>query len=99
MKSISKGRQLRDAAIKVIETTRHDWLSAARKEAVKIARRRGRVTINDVRAKVTLPKGMHHNSWGAVLKCKELKAVGYDQAHHPAAHARVVRVYQLADAA
>lgn len=99
MNGIAKGRNMRDEALKMIETTRHAWLASARKEAIKIARRRGRVTINDVRAKITLPEGLHHNSWGAVLKCKELKAVGYDQAQHPAAHARVVRVYQLAEAA
>ena len=99
MKSLTEGRKLRDATLGMMETTRHAWLAQARKEAIKIAKRRGSVTINDVRKRVTLPQGCHHNTWGAVLKCRELEPIGFDQAHHPAAHARMVRVYQLKAAA
>lgn len=95
MNGLAKGRQLRDAALSLFETTRKAWLEEARAEAINHARTHGQVTINDVRQKVQLPEGVHPNAWGAVLKCKELKPVGFDQAHHPAAHARVVRIYGL----
>lgn len=99
MNGLAEGRALRDGALAIIEVTRKAWLTEARAEAVRIARIKGCVTINDVRETVALPDGINPNAWGAVLKCRELTAVGYDQAHHPAAHARVVRVYKLKDAA
>ena len=95
MNGLAQGRLLRDTALSLFETTRKAWLEEARAEAIRHASTHGQVTNNDVRQKVQLPEGVHPNAWGAVLKCKELKAVGFDQAHHPAAHARVVRIYKL----
>lgn len=95
MNGLAQGRQMRDAALSLFETTRKAWLDQARAEAVNHARTHGQVTINDVRRKIQLPVGVHPNTWGAVLKCKELKPIGYDQAHHPEAHSRVVRIYGL----
>lgn len=98
MSGLALGRKLRDTALSIFETTRKAWLTEARAEAIQIARTRGSVTINEVRKTIDLPAGLHPNVWGAVMKCKELKPVGYAQAEHPAAHARVVRVYQLSEA-
>jgi len=99
MSNPSKGRELRDAALAKHETEKREWIDQARAFAIRIATNRGKVTINDVRNHITLPPGVHPNTWGAVLKCRELQPIGFDQAHHPAAHARLVRVYQLKKAA
>lgn len=99
MSNPSKGRELRDAALTKHETEKREWIDQARAFAIRIATNRGKVTINDVRNHITLPPGVHPNTWGAVLKCRELQPIGYDQAHHPEAHARLVRVYQLKKAA
>lgn len=89
------GRQLRDEALAYFECVRSDWLNAARIKAINIARRKGQVTINDLREVVTLPHEFSPNTWGAVFKSKEFEAIGYTQASHSAAHARVVRIYKL----
>ncbi len=92
---IEKGRELRDSAIAMLEAKRQDWIVEARAIARHIAQIKGSVTINDVREAIDMPEDFHPNTWGAVLKDKTFKAVGFDQAHHPAAHARVVRIYAL----
>ncbi len=98
MDSFYTGRNLRDAAILTLEEKRVEWINKAREHAVKIARQYGRVTINDVRQHIDLPEDYHPNTWGAVLRGKQFKAIGFDQAVHPAAHARTIRLYQLKEA-
>jgi hypothetical protein len=92
---MSTGRQLRDKALAFLEAKRHDWISRARLEAIFIAKTKGSVTINDVREAIQMPEDFHPNTWGAVLKSKDFEAIGFSQASHPAAHARVVRVFKL----
>jgi hypothetical protein len=53
------------------------------------------VTINDVRKFIELPDDYHPNTWGAVLRGDAFEPIGFCQATHPSAHARVVRVYKL----
>lgn len=89
------GAQLRDAALDAIEAKRFEWLQKARLEAMFIARRIGSVTINDVRDVIQLPEDFSPNTWGAVFRCKDFKPIGFDTATHPAAHARLVRIYAL----
>lgn len=92
---LPSGRELRDAGLALIEQARREWIEEARDKAERIARRRGTVTISDVRDVMTLPEGWHPNTWGAVLKCGRFAPVGFSQARHPAAHARAIRIYQL----
>jgi hypothetical protein len=40
---------------------------------------------------------MHPSVLGSVFKKKQFQAIGFTEATHPKAHARVVRVYQLID--
>lgn len=89
------GRQLRDAALAYFECARSDWLNAARIKATQIAIKKGQVTINDLRESMKMPEDFSPNTWGAVFKSKDFEAVGYTQASHAAAHARVVRIYKL----
>jgi hypothetical protein len=89
------GRDLRDAGIAAVSIGREDWIAKARDMAIWIAKRSGQVTINDVRQLIDLPEDFHHNTWGAVLRGDAFEPIGYCQATHPSAHARVVRVYKL----
>lgn len=96
---MTTGRQLRDKALAFLEDKRHEWISRARLEAIFIAKKKGSVTINDVRGAIQMPEDFHPNTWGAVLKSKDFEAIGFAQAIHPAAHARVVRVFKLREQA
>jgi hypothetical protein len=89
------GRELRDAGISRVSLGREEWIAKARDMAVWIAKESGTVSINDIRGVIDLPDDYHPNTWGAIFKSKDFEAVGYCQATHPSAHARVVRVYKL----
>lgn len=93
------GRKLRDAGIKRVSVGREEWIAKARRTAVAIAQRAGQVTINDVRKFIDLPDDYHPNTWGAVLRGDAFEPIGFCQATHPSAHARVVRVYKLKEQA
>ena len=93
------GRNLRDAGIAAVSIGREDWIAKARDMAIWIAKQSGQVTINDVRQLIELPEDFHHNTWGAVLSGDAFEPIGYCQATHPSAHARVVRVYKLKEQA
>jgi len=99
MKSITKGRAMRDRGLAIMEVTHKAWIEKARKKAISIARRRGQVSINDVREQMELPPDLHHNALGAVLRTPDLKVVGFETARHKEARARIVRVYGLKEAA
>jgi hypothetical protein len=89
------GRDLRDAGIARVSIGHKAWIDKARRMAAIIAKRSGQVSINDLRLFVELPQDSSPNLWGSVFKSKDFVAVGYCQATHPSAHARVVRVYKL----
>ena len=93
------GRDLRDASIARVSIGREEWIAKARGTAIAIARRAGQVTINDVRKFIELPDDYHPNTWGAVLRGDAFEPIGFCQATHPSAHARVVRVYKLKEQA
>lgn len=95
MNDLAMGRALRDAQLTLFEHRDTEFLSRCRALAVEIARRQGTVCINDIRAQVLLPAEIHPSVLGSVFKSKKFKAVGFTEATHKAAHARVVRVYQL----
>ena len=93
------GHDLRDAGIARVSIGREEWIAKARSTAVAIAQRAGQVTINDVRKFIELPDDYHPNTWGAVLRGDAFEPIGFCQATHPSAHARVVRVYKLKEQA
>ena len=89
------GRVIRDAQLDFFQIRDAEFLSHCRTLAVEICQRQGTVSINDIRAQVSLPPEMHPSVLGAVFKDKRFQACGYTEAKHAQAHARVVRVYQL----
>lgn len=91
------GRVLRDLQLDFFELRDTEFLERCRSLAVDICHKQGTVSINDIRAGVQKPASMHPSVFGAVFKTKQFKACGYTEATHPQAHARVVRVYQLAN--
>ena len=95
MNDLAIGRALRDAQLTLFEHRDTEFLSHCRQLAVEIARAQGTVCINDIRAQVRLPAHVHPSVLGSVFKNKKFKAIGFTEATHAAAHARVVRVYQL----
>lgn len=97
MNDLAIGRALRDAQLTLFEHRDTEFLSHCRALAIEIARAQGTVCINDVRAQVRLPAHVHPSVLGSVFKSKKFKAVGFTEATHKAAHARVVRVYQLTE--
>lgn len=89
------GRVIRDTQLSLFQARDAVFLRRCRLLAVEVASKQGTVSINDIRAGIELPAEMHPSVLGAVFKTKQFKAVGYTEATHPQAHARVVRVYQL----
>jgi hypothetical protein len=91
------GRDLRDAQLALFEHRDTEFLEHCRALAVEIARTQGTVCINDIRAQLRLPAELHPSVLGAVFRSKKFTAIGFTEATHKAAHARVVRVYQLSE--
>lgn len=89
------GQKIRDNQLDFFEVRDEEFLKICRSVATQVCIQRGTVSINDVRAEVKLPSGMHPSVLGAVFKTKQFKPCGFTEATHPQAHARVVRVYQL----
>ena len=97
MQTAALGRALRDAQLTLFERRDSEFLEHCRALAVEVCRQQGTVSINDIRAQLRLPAETHPSVLGAVFRSKKFKAVGFTEATHKAAHARVVRVYKLAE--
>jgi len=97
MLNLTQGQQIRDAQLDFFEHRDSDFLDHCRSLAVQIARRQGEVSINDIRKLIAVPFGTHPSVLGAVFRTKQFRKIGLCEASHPEAHARIVRVYELAD--
>jgi hypothetical protein len=89
------GQTIRDSQLNLFEKRDADFLARARALAVQICQAQGSVSINDIRQNLALPAEMHPSVLGAVFKGKQFKAVGFTEANHPQAHARIIRIYNL----
>ena len=90
------GNQLKDEALDSHEQTKAFYILSARWGAVKIAKRKGFVTINEVRKHYPPPPDLHPSVMGAVLRGALFVHTGkYTRAQHPASHARMVGIYKL----
>lgn len=95
----NSGQAIRDAQLDFFEVRDADFLDRCRTVAAAVARSHGAVSINDVRARVEVPPGMHPSVLGAVFRNRSFRRIGFTEASHPEAHARVVRVYALSEVA
>ena len=93
---INSGRDMRDRQLDIFEQRDHQFLERCRALAVLVCTQRGEVSINDIRSIIEVPPGVHPSVLGAVFRTKQFTRVGFIEAAHPQAHARVVRVYSLA---
>jgi hypothetical protein len=93
---VLEGQQIRNAQLDFFEERDSEVLSRCRSLAVQIAKRQGEVSINDVRKHIQVPSGTHPSVLGAVFRTKQFRKIGLCEASHPEAHARIVRVYELA---
>ncbi len=90
------GRDLRDMTLDTFEFRDSEFLNQCRSVAKRIAMERGQVSINDIRDRVKLPPNVNPSVLGAVFRNSQFKPIGYTEARHPSAHARAIRVYELA---
>lgn len=95
MNDVTSGRALRDIQLGLFEIRKSEFLERCREIAIAIARARGSVSINDIRDQVEIPPGTHPSVLGAVFKRGGFQVVGFTEATHPQAHARIVRIYSL----
>lgn len=95
MQNPSVGRALRDSQLDLFELRDAEFLERCRALAVDIARRKGTVSINDIRELVSAPPGVSPSVFGAVFKGRQWQVVGVTQATHPEAHARLIRTYAI----
>ena len=93
--NLATGRDMRDRQLDIFEQRDHQFLERCRALAVLVCKQHGQVSIHDIRAFIEVPPGVHPSVLGAVFRTKQFKRVGFTEATHPQAHARVVRVYQL----
>ena len=92
---LAVGRAMRERQLDIFEQSDHQFLERCRALAVLVCKQRGQASINDIRAIIEVPPGVHPSVLGAVFRDKRFTRIGYTEAVHPQAHARVVRVYSL----
>ena len=82
-------------ALDLFEKTRIEFLDLCRWVAVKIARQKGNVTVDDVRAEVKLPLNIDGRVLGAVFNKRDFEKVGYTQTRIKTSHSRPIGVFVL----
>lgn len=91
------GQQIRNSQLDMFEVRESEFLTSCRSLAMQIAKRKGEVSINDIREHLQVPNGVHPSVLGAVFRTKQFRKIGMCEASHKEAHARIVRVYALAE--
>lgn len=95
MQTANVGRALRDSQLALFQLREAEFLETCRALAIEVIKRNGKVSINDIRERLAVPPGTHPSVLGAVFRTKQFRVVGFTEATHPQAHARIVRVYAL----
>lgn len=97
------GESLRDGALSLLRARRADLIRKCTAAAIRVALDRGEVCADDVRAVVTIPADLSPKLVGVVFRdladAGILRRVGFQNSTRPAAHARPLSVWRLADAA
>lgn len=95
MQTANVGRALRDSQLALFQLRDAEFLETCRALAIEVIKRKGTVSINDIRERLTIPAGTNPSVMGAIFRTKQFKVVWFTEANHPQAHARTVRVYAL----
>jgi hypothetical protein len=91
------GELLKKEGIERVYLNNEEWVSEARREAVRISSRIGSVSAVDIRrwADRTGYHPQSPNAWGAVFRGKQWKPTGvWEKARHAEGHARQVQVWK-----
>jgi hypothetical protein len=98
MNKVNEAQARKDMALLLHESGKSDYIIKARQAAVKVAKKKGFVSINEVRRDCPPPDKYHPSVMGAILRGSVFEHTGqYIKAAHPASHARIVGVYKLRD--
>lgn len=92
---LSRGEKLKESAMVGVEKKNAAWLNTIRKQAIRIAKRKGSVTTDDLR-KYAMKKELkpsHPNAWGAVFRGSDWRVIGRCKSRLPSNHAREIRVW------
>ena len=97
-----KGKSLRDAALNRLRTRRADLIRECTAAALRVALDRGEVCADDVRVVVPIPADISPKFVGVVFRdladAGILRRAGFRNSTRPAAHARPLSLWRLADA-
>lgn len=86
----------RDVGLARVSSFPNDsWIAQARSMALILAAKQGEITINDVLQRLPRPDHIHPNAVGSVMRCKELKKIGYTKSSKVSSHARAIGIYTL----
>jgi hypothetical protein len=101
--NVAEGEACRDAALNLLRVHRAAIIRDLTRAAVRLALERGEITADDVRAVAPIPPGIRPVVVGAAIRdladAGIIHRVGYRNSTRPAAHARPLAVWRLADAA
>ncbi len=96
------GEARRDAALALLRVRRAELIRLCSAAALRVAFDRGEVCADDVRALVAIPFDISPKLVGVVFRdladAGFFRRAGYRNSTRPAAHARPLSVWQLADA-
>lgn len=96
------GKALRDAALNLLRVRRADLIRECTSAALRVALDRGEVCADDVRAVVPIPADISPKLVGCVFRdladAGILRRAGFQNSTRPAAHARPLSRWRLADA-
>jgi hypothetical protein len=96
-----EGERRKLAAHSLLEAIRELYIRRGRRSLLIRLLATGTATADDVRAAVELPPGLNPKLFGVVpgplAEAHIIRSVGYLRSRRPAAHARDLRVWELAD--
>lgn len=94
---VAEATRRRDEGMALAARGKESWLLEAREVAVEIAREKGTVSADDVRAAgVETPEGSSPNVFGSLFKDPRFAFDHFTESQRPSRHRNVIRVWRLA---
>jgi len=99
MFDLEEGEERKEKGLAQVEATDAEgnrWVDRARLEAIRVAKLKGQVTADDLRAWANSRSDFPHhpNAWGAVFRGKAWRAVGYRKSTFKTNNARRIAVWK-----
>jgi len=90
------GEVLKIEGLDRVESNNEDWVTAARRQAVRYSAANGSVSAVELRkwADAVGWHPDHPNAWGSVFRGSQWLAVGYRKTEHAEGHARDIKVWK-----